>query len=111
MPVHNAGDYLSAAVNSILEQQNVALELLIVDDHSNDGAIDALPKDPRIRLLRSPAKGLVPALNHGIKQINTPYVARMDGDDIADPRRLLTQLEYLLDRPEIDIVGAQVEMF
>ena len=111
MPVRNAGEYLTTAVDSILSQQDVLLELLIIDDHSSDGAIEKLEQDPRIRILQSPGTGIVPALNFGLQAARHPYIARMDGDDIALPQRLITQLQYLLDNPAIDIAGAQVEMF
>jgi len=42
MPVHNGGNYLATAVNSILEQYDVLLELILIDDHSTDNAIAEL---------------------------------------------------------------------
>ena len=40
MPIYNAGEYLYPAVKSILQQININLELIMVDDHSTDQAID-----------------------------------------------------------------------
>ena len=97
MPVHNCGAYLRTAVDSMLQQQDVLLELIIIDDHSTDQAIQNLPQDPRIRIIKSPQAGIVSALNTGLEHANYPFIARMDGDDIALPGRLYTQLKYLLD--------------
>lgn len=111
MPVHNCGAYLRTAVDSMLQQQDVLLELIIIDDHSTDQAIQNLPQDPRIRIIKSPQAGIVSALNTGLEHANYPFIARMDGDDIALPGRLYTQLKYLLDNSDIDICGTQVEIF
>ena len=54
MPVRDGGAYLAEAVDSILSQTVEDLELLVVDDHSEDTAIEALDRnDPRLKLLRS----------------------------------------------------------
>ena len=111
MPVHNAGKYLADAVDSILKQENIDLELIIIDDHSHDGAIQALPDDARIRVLKSPSRGIVPALNHGLAHAKGHWLARMDGDDICAPERLSKQVNYLLEHPYIDICGTQVDIF
>lgn len=111
MPVHNAGDFLQAAVSSILNQHGVTLELILIDDHSSDGAIESLKPDPRLRVISSPACGIAPALNHGIANAKLPFIARMDGDDIALPDRLAKQLKLLVDNPDIHICGTLVEMF
>lgn len=111
MPVHNAGHYLADAVNSILTQQGVELELVIIDDHSSDAAITRLPADSRISLVESPQRGIVAALNHGLENSKYPLIARMDGDDVAAPNRLICQLELLIAQPEIDVVGSKVNIF
>jgi hypothetical protein len=112
MPVRNGGAYLEAAVESILAQSLGSLELLLVDDHSDDGAIAALQlRDPRLIRLRSPGRGVSAAFNFGFGQARGPYIARMDADDIALPGRFVRQLEYLEAHPEVDICGGCVEIF
>lgn len=111
MPVRDGGQYLSAAVDSILQQRDVKLELIIVDDHSSDGAIEHLAPDPSLRILPAPSPGIVAALNAGIAAAKYPLIARMDGDDIATPDRLKTQRDYLLANPDVDICGTRVRMF
>jgi len=111
MPVHNGGNYLATAVNSILEQYDVLLELILIDDHSTDNAIAELSPDPRLRIIVNSGTGIVAALNSGLTQAKYPYIARMDGDDIALPTRLISQLTYLVETPDVDICGARVEIF
>lgn len=112
IPVHNAGIYLQAAVDSILHQTHTKLECLIIDDHSSDSAIANLAThDKRIKVINSNERGIVNALNTGIKQAQYDYIARMDADDIAHPHRLEQQLALLNNYKDIDICGCKVEMF
>lgn len=112
MPVRNAGALLRSAAHSIITQSWPHWELLVVDDHSSDGAPQQLRGlDPRIRVLPSPGRGIVAALNAGAAAAAGEFLARMDGDDIALPWRLETQLALLRDAPGVGIAGGRVEIF
>jgi glycosyltransferase involved in cell wall biosynthesis len=111
MPVRNAGQYLLPAVNSILKQSYSELELIVIDDHSDDGALRQLPPDPRIRVYGNEGDGLVDALNTGIACARGQFIARMDADDIAHPKRLAKQRAYLQAHPQVAICGTQVKIF
>lgn len=112
MPVRNGGAWLNAAVESILGQSLAQLELILVDDHSEDRAIERLTADdPRLRVLISEGRGVSSAFNTGFSQASGAFVARMDADDIALPARLERQVEYLESKPEVGICGACVEIF
>jgi hypothetical protein len=96
LAVRNGGPYLSEAVASVLAQTYADFELLIVDDASTDGAVDALGKDARIRVLRNERNlGQIPSLNLGLQEARGEYVARLDHDDVCLPRRLEKQVELL----------------
>lgn len=110
LPVRNGGALLAAAVASILGQTLRALELLVVDDGSTDGAVAALPADPRLRVLANPGRGLVSALNHGMQAARGAFLARMDADDESLPTRLERQLALLDAEPAVGICAAQVEI-
>jgi GT2 family glycosyltransferase len=104
--VYNGGAYLREAVDSVLSQTMTDLELILVDDASTDGAVDALPEDPRIRILRNPTNiGQIPSLNRGLREARAPYVARLDHDDVCLPARLERQLELIEPNPRVAIVG------
>jgi glycosyltransferase involved in cell wall biosynthesis len=115
MPVHNAGKYLAEAVASILNQKNISLELILVDDHSTDHAIENLPEeltqDCRFKIYSSEGHGVVAAMKSGYAHAQGMYIARMDADDISLPNRLSEQFNYLQQHPEIGIAGAQVKIF
>ncbi|MCP4045500.1 MAG: glycosyltransferase [Gammaproteobacteria bacterium] len=112
MPVHNGGEFLQQAVNSILCQTMADLELLLVDDHSTDSSIAGLDKsDPRLKIFKSKGRGVVNAFNTGFSHCLGAFIARMDADDISLEQRLETQLDYLECHRDIDIAGSCVEIF
>ena len=86
----------------------------MVDDGSTDGSLEYLRKvtDPRLRVMAVNTRGGAgPAGNIGIEFSNSEYVAFMDADDIALPRRLERQVEYLDRNPDIGAVGTLVSYY
>ena len=86
-----------------------------MDDHSGDGSaalVRALAaRDHRVRLYPNPEKGLVSALNHGLRQCRGPLVARMDADDRMRPQRLSTHLAHFRTTPRLTLSATQVSLF
>jgi len=103
LPVHNCGRYLAAAITSISAQSHADFEFIIVDDGSTDGSAGVIDQaaaaDPRLRVIRRPNTGIVGALNDGLAAAHGEFVARMDGDDVAEPARFAAQLAYLKAHP------------
>lgn len=111
LAVHNGGAMLRDAVDSVLGQSYRDFELLVVDDASTDGAIDALPTDRRIRILRNERNvGQVPSLNQGLDEARGEYVARLDADDTMRPVRLARQIAVLDAEPEVALVGSWMDV-
>lgn len=110
MTVYNGMPYLAPAVESIIDQTLEDFYFIIVDDGSTDGTADYLDglKDPRIVVIRQENQGTAAAANHGLKHVTTPFLARMDADDVALPHRLEVQLKYLREHPDVGLVGGQV---
>ncbi len=106
MPVFNGELYLREAIDSILNQTYKNLELLIINDGSNDRSIEIINtyKDQRIRLINfEKNQGLITVLNVGINEAKGCYIARMDADDVAYPERIEKQLEIFKTHPELTI--------
>jgi glycosyltransferase involved in cell wall biosynthesis len=112
LPVRNGGRWLKQAVQSILDQTFGQLELIVVDDHSSDNSLDDLPRaDSRLKVMHNGGRGVSSAFNTGLAESAGRFVARMDADDLALPARLEMQLDYLRQNPDLDLCGAQVEIF
>ena len=99
MPVRDEAPYLTEALASLSAQTLEDFEVLVVDDGSRDGSAEIAEThardDPRFRVLRQQRAGLVAALEHARAEARGRYVARMDGDDVALPRRLELQVAAL----------------
>lgn len=112
MSVHNGASYLRRSVLSILDQQGVHLELIVVDDGSTDGTHDLLAElaraDPRVRVISQENKGLTAALIVGCREARGEFIARQDADDYSHPLRLQEQLR-LFDRPDVGFVSCATE--
>ncbi|MBI4354507.1 MAG: glycosyltransferase, partial [Candidatus Omnitrophica bacterium] len=114
MAVHNGAPYLRMALESLLAQTMPQFRLLIVDDASTDTTREVILSfhDPRIELLRVERNvGQTAALNLGLRQTSTPWIARMDADDYAAPQRLEAQLRAVHDEPTLDCVGTCAWVF
>jgi len=114
MPVKNCQSTVEASVRSLLAQTFTDWELLLIDDGSTDLTPAVLRQldDRRIKIHVDGLQcGLPARLNQAIALSTGKYLARMDGDDIAYPRRLERQICYLEENPEVDLVGAWVAVF
>jgi glycosyltransferase involved in cell wall biosynthesis len=92
---YNRRHSLSRAIASVLSQDDVRFELIIVDDASRDGTADYLATltDPRIRTFVAPRNGGPGAArNLGLKAARAGIVAFLDSDDAYRPGRLATPL-------------------
>ena len=112
LTVYNAAPYIAEAIDSILGQTYRHFELIVINDGSTDGSdrIIRSIKDPRIRMIDQPNRGLSMSLNRAIAMARGDYVARQDADDIALPRRLERQVEFVQSRPKVGIVGTWAEV-
>ena len=117
MPVRDAADWLAEAIGSIRAQTVADWELIAVDDGSCDATprilAEAQADDARLRVLSTNegVRGLVAALNGGLRAARGEVVARMDADDVATPERLAAQLAVLESTPSLTAVTSLVEAF
>jgi glycosyltransferase involved in cell wall biosynthesis len=114
MPVRNCQNTIAAAIRSILNQTYTHWELLILEDGSSDETLRIARGfgDPRIKIFSDGIpQGIVPRLNQAIDLAQGEYFARMDGDDVSYPDRLMKQVEFMGKHPEVDVVGGQMLIF
>lgn len=114
MPTYNVAPWVEEAIQSVLSQTYRDFELLVVDDGSTDDTLDHVHsiQDERIRIAAFPDNvGLAENLNRGLDLINTELVARMDGDDIAEPDWLETGIKILDTHPDVGICSFGFQFF
>jgi teichuronic acid biosynthesis glycosyltransferase TuaG len=112
MPCYRAAGTLTAAVQSVRAQTATPLELIAVDDASDDGTVEVLTEleksSPRgwLKVLRQPANlGAASARNAGWAAARGGFIAFLDADDTWHPRKLELQHTFLAGRPDIAICG------
>ena len=108
IPCYNCAPFIDNAVRSVINQTYNNWELLIIDDGSSDNSLEIIRqyKDSRISVISDGNnKGLPARLNESIRWAHGEYYARMDADDIMHKERLSKQVAYLLDHPEVDVLG------
>jgi GT2 family glycosyltransferase len=111
VPAHNLRPHLREAVDSLLAQTWRDLEVIVIDDASTDGTLQALDglHDPRLTMLCMAQNGGVSrARNAGLARARGEVIALLDGDDASHPQRIEKQLQLLDARPSVGLVGSLV---
>tara|TARA_Y100000588_G_scaffold105681_1_gene115550 strand:- start:1231 stop:2211 length:981 start_codon:yes stop_codon:yes gene_type:complete len=111
IPVRDGGSWLAESVLSALAECGNEDEVVLVNDGSVDGAVEALTPHPKLRILHQRKQGLVAALEHGRRECRGHYIARLDADDIALPGRLAHQIAALDTDSNLAAVGGRATLF
>jgi glycosyltransferase involved in cell wall biosynthesis len=103
IPVHNAERYIARTIDSALASDLAELEVIVVDDGSEDRSADIVRQinDERVSLLQQKASG-GPARprNVAVAHSRAPYVAFLDADDLLKPHKLSSAVAILDRHPE-----------
>lgn len=100
VPVWNAGDHVAAALRSIANQTYRSIEIVVVDDGSDDGSADiALHACPRATVVRQVHAGPGAARNRGVALGRGRWLAFLDADDLWHREKLAKQLAALEQLP------------
>ena len=107
IPVYNAEAYLQACVDSVLAQSWPGLEIILVNDGSQDGSLALAQgfQDSRISVLDQPNQGASAARNRGWAQAQGDYIQFLDADDLLSPEKIKLQVELLQQNPEACIAS------
>ncbi len=108
MPTYNRAWTLKDAVDSVLLQDYPNIELVVIDDGSEDNTQELLETyKNEITVLRQENKGVSAARNKGIRQSRGEFIALLDSDDAWDKRKISCQMEFFKDHPEALICQTQ----
>jgi glycosyltransferase involved in cell wall biosynthesis len=98
IPTYNGARHIRPALDSVLTQSGVGLEVIVVDDDSIDGTADLVESytDPRIRVIRNPARlGAEGNWNRALELATGKYIKLLPQDDLLQPRSLAAQVATL----------------
>ena len=111
IPVHNGERYLADAIESVLAQTYRPIQLIVVDDGSDDGTAEIATSFREVRYIYQTNQGHAAAMNAGIRAVRGEFVAFLDADDLWTPNKLSVQINYLQKHPDVGCVIAKMQNF
>lgn len=106
VPVYNGAAWIAACLKSILAQTYTRFEVLVLDDHSQDGTADIVRRiqreDARVRFLQRDKSGVSSARNQGIEETDGEFLTFVDADDVID-RQIFDIWINILNKEKSDI--------
>jgi glycosyltransferase involved in cell wall biosynthesis len=103
MPVYNGANYLQTAIDSALAQTYRNIEIVVVNDGSNDGGATeriVLSYGDRIRYVSKPNGGCASALNRAVQESKGDYISWLSHDDLYTPDKIEQQIAFLVQQPD-----------
>jgi glycosyltransferase involved in cell wall biosynthesis len=115
IPVCNGMPWLPEAMGSLLEQTMKAFDILAIVDGGSDGSAAWLRNLenrlaragfpwPRLRVLEQENTGVTATLNRLLYETRTPWLVRMDADDVSYPNRMEKLGDAIRDHPEAGLI-------
>ncbi|MCP3941976.1 MAG: glycosyltransferase [Desulfobacteraceae bacterium] len=101
IPTFNRAWTLKNAVDSVLDQNYDAIEIIIIDDGSTDNTLDILDGyGNKIQVLTQANSGVSAARNLGIKRSHGEFIALLDSDDAWEPDKISCQIDFFERNPD-----------
>jgi glycosyltransferase involved in cell wall biosynthesis len=100
IPCYGQAHYLGEAIESVLAQTYPHLEVVVIDDESNDNASSIASRYPGVRCVREANSGMAGARNVGIRNTNGDFLVFLDADDRLLPEAVEAGLRELERHPE-----------
>jgi glycosyltransferase involved in cell wall biosynthesis len=108
IPTYNCGQYVRAAIESVLAQDYAALEVVVVDDGSKDDTLSVLATfGDRIRVYSQANSGPAAARNRAVRESRGEYLAFLDGDDLWLPGQPGALMTYVDKHPGTHVIYGQ----
>ena len=99
IPVYNCKMYLRQCIESVINQDEKNIEIILVDDGSTDGSSsiceEYAKKDKRITFVHKKNEGVSVARNVGLKNAKGKYIAFVDADDYINPKTYSKAFEHM----------------
>src|SRR5688572_2187872 len=109
VPILNEAAYIRAAMESLLAQDGIQLEVTVIDGGSTDGTLDILHSLP-VALQVAPGLGQMAAINRGWQATSAEFVTWMAGDDRYKPGALQRLASGLQEHPAAAVAHAQAHV-
>jgi glycosyltransferase involved in cell wall biosynthesis len=105
VPAYNCASTVAETLDSVLAQDHLATEVVVVNDGSTDDTLEVLRRfGERIRVIDQPNAGPPAARNAGLRAARGEYIAFLDADDVWIQGKLSAQARHLDMHPEVGTV-------
>jgi len=111
MPARNGERFVRSAIESILAGELRPSEIIAVVGPSTDGTADVVKSFAEVRYLPQEETGIAAAYNQGINAASSGLIAFLSCDDLWETHKLQSQVEYLVQHPEVDYCVGRVQHF
>jgi glycosyltransferase involved in cell wall biosynthesis len=112
VPTFNSAAYLAETLESALTQDFRNIELVVVDDGSEDRSVAVAESfGDRVRVLARPHQGVAATRNACIAQARGAFVMFLDADDLMPRESLARRMQEFAADPTLDIVTGMMECF
>ena len=111
IPVYNREKFLAAAIDSVFAQTYRLIQVIIVDDGSTDRSGEIARSYADAEYIYQENQGVSVARNTGVDAAQGEFIAFLDSGDLWLSHKLETQINYMLDHPEVDITITKIENF
>lgn len=108
---YNAHEFISEAIDSALTQEGARVEVVVVDDGSDDGTWDVVVTYPQVRAIQQARGGIGAARNVAVSMATGDFLTFLDADDRFPPGKLAAQLRAFEADPSLDVVYGHVREF
>ena len=111
LPAFNAAAHLDEALEALSAQEHQDLEVIVVDDGSDDDTAQIARRHDGVRVIQQANAGPSAARNAGIAAAHGDYITFCDADDRFRPTKVSAQVAYLREHPDVGCVLCQHETF
>ncbi len=113
IPAYNEEDVIVYTVNSVLESDYPRLEVIVVDDGSNDGTAELLDsqfgRNPSVRIIHQPNSGKPAALSHALAEASSGIIVTIDADTAIEPDAISKLVRHFVS-PRVGAVAGNVKV-
>lgn len=110
IPAYNSAGFIRETLDSCLAQTYQNIELIVIDDGSNDNTIEIVQSyGDKVRLIQQQNSGPAIARNTGISASEGTYIQFCDSDDVLHPQKIERSMTVMLDNPDVALVYSQMQ--
>ncbi|MCE1253928.1 MAG: glycosyltransferase [Anaerolineae bacterium] len=105
-PSYNQARFIETTLRSVLDQEGVDLEYIVIDGGSTDGSAEIIKKfgDRLAYWVSEPDKGQTDAINKGFNRAHGDIIAYLNSDDTYEPGALAEVVRFFKQHPEVGLV-------